>query len=60
MSNDTPNTAVHTSDTPQLLLEHHLKELRLSCASKKAEGPCTDQRLIETPLQWHPQGRDHT
>jgi len=29
MSNDTPNTATHTSDTPQLLLEHHLKELRL-------------------------------
>ena len=26
MSND---TATHTSDTPQLLLEHHLKELRL-------------------------------
>jgi hypothetical protein len=23
------NTAAHTSDTPQLLLEHHLKELRL-------------------------------
>ena len=23
------NTATHTSDTPQLLLEHHLKELRL-------------------------------
>jgi DNA replication protein DnaC len=29
MSNDTSNTAAHTSDTPQLLLEHHLKELRL-------------------------------
>ena len=29
MSNDTSNTATHTSDTPQLLLEHHLKELRL-------------------------------
>jgi DNA replication protein DnaC/transposase len=29
MSNDPSNTAVHTSDTPQLLLEHHLKELRL-------------------------------
>jgi hypothetical protein len=29
MSNDTTNTATHTSDTPQLLLEHHLKELRL-------------------------------
>jgi hypothetical protein len=23
------NTAMHTADTPQLLLEHHLKELRL-------------------------------
>jgi len=23
------NTATHTADTPQLLLEHHLKELRL-------------------------------
>jgi hypothetical protein len=23
------NTAVHTAETPQLLLEHHLKELRL-------------------------------
>ena len=23
------NTAAHTADTPQLLLEHHLKELRL-------------------------------
>ena len=23
------NTATHTTDTPQLLLEHHLKELRL-------------------------------
>jgi hypothetical protein len=22
------NTAAHTADTPQLLLEHHLKELR--------------------------------
>jgi hypothetical protein len=29
MSNDISNTATHTSDTPQLLLEHHLKELRL-------------------------------
>ena len=29
MSNDASNTATHTSDTPQLLLEHHLKELRL-------------------------------
>ena len=29
MSNDTLSTAAHTSDTPQLLLEHHLKELRL-------------------------------
>jgi len=29
MSNDTSNTATDTSDTPQLLLEHHLKELRL-------------------------------
>lgn len=28
MSNDTLNTATHTSDTPQLLLKHHLKELR--------------------------------
>jgi len=28
---DTPatNTSAHTGDTPQLLLEHHLKELRL-------------------------------
>ena len=23
------NTAAHTADTPQLLLEHHLRELRL-------------------------------
>jgi hypothetical protein len=23
------NTAAHTADTPQLLLEHHLKQLRL-------------------------------
>jgi hypothetical protein len=23
------NTATHTADTPQLLLDHHLKELRL-------------------------------
>jgi hypothetical protein len=23
------DTAAHTADTPQLLLEHHLKELRL-------------------------------
>ena len=29
MSNDPSNIATHTSDTPQLLLEHHLKELRL-------------------------------
>ena len=29
MSNDTLNTAAHTSNTPQLPLEHHLKELRL-------------------------------
>jgi tryptophan 2,3-dioxygenase len=29
MSNDASNTAAHTADTPQLLLEHHLKELRL-------------------------------
>jgi DNA replication protein DnaC len=27
--NDATNTATHTADTPQLLLEHHLKELRL-------------------------------
>jgi len=25
----TTNTATHTAETPQLLLEHHLKELRL-------------------------------
>jgi hypothetical protein len=24
------NTATHTADTPQLLLEHHLKQLRLT------------------------------
>ena len=29
MSNDTLSTAAHTSDTPQVLLEHHLKQLRL-------------------------------
>jgi hypothetical protein len=28
--NDTPvDTATHTTDTPQVLLDHHLKELRL-------------------------------
>ena len=29
MSDPATNIATHTSDTPQLLLEHHLKELRL-------------------------------
>jgi hypothetical protein len=26
---DSPNTAAHTAETPRLLLEHHLTELRL-------------------------------
>jgi hypothetical protein len=47
------NTAAHTADTPQLLLEHHLKELRLptilreydrvarQCAVEQVDYPAT-------------------
>ena len=62
MSNDTLNIATHTSDTPQLLLEHHLKELRLStmlreydqiarqCAAKQVDYPRYLLRMTELEL----------
>ena len=40
MSNVEPcasNTASHTADTPQLLLDHHLKELRLPTILREYE-----------------------
>lgn len=37
------NTVTHTADTPQLLLEHHLKELRLPTFLREYPGsPTTD------------------
>jgi len=62
MSNDPSNTAVHTSDTPQLLLEHHLKELRLptilreydkvarQCAVEQVDYPRYLLRMTELEL----------
>ena len=35
------NTATHTADTPQLLLEHHLKELRLPTILREYSGSPT-------------------
>ena len=62
MSNDPSNTATHTSDTPQLLLEHHLKELRLptilreydkvarQCAVEQVDYPRYLLRMTELEL----------
>jgi hypothetical protein len=56
------NTAVHTADTPQLLLEHHLKELRLptilreydkvarQCAVEQLDYPRYLLRMTELEL----------
>jgi DNA replication protein DnaC len=56
------NTAAHTADTPQLLLEHHLKELRLptilreydkvarQCAVEQADYPRYLLRITELEL----------
>ena len=47
MSNDASNTATHTSDTPQLLLEHHLKELRLPTMLREYDHIARHQRSYE-------------
>ena len=42
------NTAAHTADTPQLLLEHHLKELRLPTILReydKVARQCSDESV---------------
>src|SRR5271154_2867142 len=56
------NTVTHTADTPQLLLEHHLKELRLptilheydkvarQCAVEQVDYPCYLLRMTELEL----------
>lgn len=56
------NTATHTADTPQLLLEHHLKELRLptilreydkvvrQCAVEQLDYPRYLLRMTELEL----------
>ena len=56
------DTAAHTSDTPQLLLEHHLKELRLptilreydkvarQCAVEQLDYQCYLLRITELEL----------
>jgi hypothetical protein len=56
------NTASHTADTPQLLLEHHLKELRLptilreydkvarQCAVEQVDYPRSLLRMTELEL----------
>src|SRR6266536_6284815 len=62
MSGDATNPAPQTADTPQLLLEHHLKELRLptflreydkvarQCAVEQADYPCYLLRMAELEL----------
>src|SRR6202011_1475894 len=56
------NTAAHTADTPQLLLEHHLKQLRLptilreydrvarQCAVEQVDYPRYLLRMTELEL----------
>ena len=56
------NTATHTADTPQVLLEHHLKELRLptflreydkvarQCAAEQVDYPRYLLRMTELEL----------
>ena len=56
------NAAAHTADTPQLLLEHHLKQLRLptilreydkvarQCAVEQADYPRYLLRMTELEL----------
>lgn len=56
------NTVAHTSDTPQVLLEHHLKELRLptilreydkvarQCAAEQVDYPRYLLRMVELEL----------
>jgi hypothetical protein len=44
----TTNTAAHTADTPQLLLEHHLKQLRLPTFLReydKVERQCAVEQV---------------
>ena len=60
--NDATNVAAQTADTPQLLLEHHLKQLRLptflreydkvarQCAIEKADYPGYLLRMAELEL----------
>ncbi len=62
MSGDATNPATQTADTPQLLLEHHLKELRLptflreydkvarQCAVEQADYPGYLLRMAELEL----------
>src|SRR5271170_6530218 len=59
---DVRTTAAHTADTPQLLLEHHLKELRLptilreydkvarQCAVEQVDYPRYLLRMTELEL----------
>lgn len=49
------NTATHTADTPQLLLEHHLKELRLPTILREYPGsPSTGlRRWGGSTTRWH-------
>ena len=39
------NTSAHTADTPQLLLEHHLKELRLPTILREYDKVACQWRL---------------
>jgi DNA replication protein DnaC len=62
MSNDATNPTTQTADTPQLLLEHHLKQLRLptflreydkvarQCAVEQADYPGYLLRMAELEL----------
>jgi len=57
MSSDATNPTTQTADTPQLLLEHHLKQLRLptSCASMtrwRGSAPSNKPTIPATCCAW--------
>ena len=48
------NTATHTADTPQLLLEHHLKELRLPTILREYDKVARQCAVEQVDYQHYP------
>jgi hypothetical protein len=48
------NIVTHTADTPQLLLEHHLKELRLPTILREYDKVARQSRYTQTSARIKP------